>query len=436
MKRLKSEKGVITMITLVTVLFMVSFLISSYIIVANKVKTQKEMMAETKSIYEPKTSMEEIYNSYFSNENIIPIYTVEQLLVIGNNQQVNINGKYYKFSNNENSVYVLMNDIELNAIDLGLKNNWVPIYENKDFLGIFEWNGYTIEVTKLNGNIVEYKKPAIILSETQMNEEIAIGSTGTVELTATLNNESKDLTWVSSDTNVAEISGSGNTRTITLKKAGTATITVSYGEVSATCSITITEKEVEKVTWTKTSTGELAIGSTVKTSTNEEFYVIGGDTVGTAITSSTQKIILLAKYNLNLSGTAQVNATYSETACAFSTNRYWTGADDDLNDNDNADGVMAKAKTYGTNLGGTGRLMTHKEASDLLAMNNTDITNIIYGTNGESSNTYLNYWLGSALGTYEVWSVLGEYGSFGDGSFGDDFDHGCRPVVEILKSDI
>ena len=62
MKRLKSEKGVITMITLVTVLFMISFLISSYIIVANKVRTQKEMMAETKSIYEPKSTMEEILN--------------------------------------------------------------------------------------------------------------------------------------------------------------------------------------------------------------------------------------------------------------------------------------------------------------------------------------------------------------------------------------
>ena len=30
-----------------------------------------------------------------------------------------------------------------------------------------------------------------------------------------------------------------------------------------------------EITWTKTSEGELAVGSTVKTSTNEEFYVIG-----------------------------------------------------------------------------------------------------------------------------------------------------------------
>ncbi len=69
MKNLKKENGVITIITLVTILFIVSFLISSYILVANKVKIQKEIVSETRKIYEPKSSMEEIYNSY-----ILPLY--------------------------------------------------------------------------------------------------------------------------------------------------------------------------------------------------------------------------------------------------------------------------------------------------------------------------------------------------------------------------
>ena len=45
MKKLKSEKGAITIIVLVSVLFFVSFLISSYVIIANKVQTQKEIIA-------------------------------------------------------------------------------------------------------------------------------------------------------------------------------------------------------------------------------------------------------------------------------------------------------------------------------------------------------------------------------------------------------
>lgn len=159
MKKVKSEKGIITLITLVTVLFMLSFLISSYVIVSNKVKTQKEMMNETKKIYEPTITMEEIYKSYFSNDKIIPIYNAEQLLQIGKIQEnVNINGKFYNFTNDENAVYVLMNDIEFIAEDLELQSDWIPIDENEDFLGIFDWNGYTVEATKLNGITKLYKQ--------------------------------------------------------------------------------------------------------------------------------------------------------------------------------------------------------------------------------------------------------------------------------------
>jgi len=61
------------------------------------VKTQKEIVAETKTIYEPKYTMEEIYNSYFSKEKTIPIYTVEQLLAMGSGQEnVYVNGNLSK----------------------------------------------------------------------------------------------------------------------------------------------------------------------------------------------------------------------------------------------------------------------------------------------------------------------------------------------------
>ena len=95
--------------------------------------------------------------------------------------------------------------------------------------------------------------PTITLSTTQISEEITNGTPETVTLTATLNDASGDLTWTSSDTGVAEISGNGTTRTITLKKAGTAVITVKYGtEATATCNITVTENTVEMATVTIT----------------------------------------------------------------------------------------------------------------------------------------------------------------------------------------
>ena len=78
MKKIKNEKGAITILVLVSVLFMVSFLISSYAIVANKVKAQKEIVSQTRDIYNNTENIQGIYNSYFSNDNIIPIYTAEQ----------------------------------------------------------------------------------------------------------------------------------------------------------------------------------------------------------------------------------------------------------------------------------------------------------------------------------------------------------------------
>ena len=147
MKKLRSENGAITMLVLITVIFLVSFLISSYILVANKAKTQKEIIEETRKIYEPTSTMEEIYNSYFNNGNIIPIYTVEQLQAIGNGKQININGKYYTFSNDENTIYVLMNNLEIKAYeDYGEDYYWTPIGNRDDLLANFEGNNYKIDV--------------------------------------------------------------------------------------------------------------------------------------------------------------------------------------------------------------------------------------------------------------------------------------------------
>ena len=81
---MKKDRGSITIITLVTILFMLSFLISTYMIISNRRQAQTEIKRETQEIYESDTeNIDAIYNSYFAGEGeVIPIYTEEQLLKI------------------------------------------------------------------------------------------------------------------------------------------------------------------------------------------------------------------------------------------------------------------------------------------------------------------------------------------------------------------
>ena len=151
MKSVKSENGAITILVLVSVLFMISFLISAYVIIANKVQAQKDIISETRNIYE-NYSLEDIYNSYFG-KNIIPISNVEQLLAIGTGQDKIIDGKYYNFSNDEDTIYLLANDIEFNAydeeslIDENGDYYWMPVGDKMDFLAEFEGLENNIKVT-------------------------------------------------------------------------------------------------------------------------------------------------------------------------------------------------------------------------------------------------------------------------------------------------
>lgn len=173
MKNRSQENGAITIVVLVSVLFMISFLISSYILISNKVNAQKDVLEETRSIYESKLPMEEIYNSYFNNDNMVPIYTVEQLLDVGSGKVKQIsqeNGKIYNFSKDAN--YMLMNDIQFKTSEYtsligtdeqGNPKEWTAIGEMvkndvDGFIGNFEGNGHKILVEDLNGILHECNK--------------------------------------------------------------------------------------------------------------------------------------------------------------------------------------------------------------------------------------------------------------------------------------
>ena len=177
MTNLKSEKGSITLFVIVSVMLIISFLISTHLILANKVKNQKEIIDQTRKIYESDKSLEEIYNEFFSKDGINPIYTVEQLLAVGSGENILVNGKMYKFS--DDTSYVLMNDLIFDVDNyeefLGEDTDWEPIDE--ETIDII-WNGHTITATHLNDLTKMYgaHAPLLPLEFTQIEY---IESTGT-----------------------------------------------------------------------------------------------------------------------------------------------------------------------------------------------------------------------------------------------------------------
>ena len=150
----KSEKGAITLIVLVGMLFLTTFLMSMYIATANKAQDSSET---TKQIQEEYNNLEEanaIYDSYFADKEIIPIYTREQLEKIGSGEQITIDGKIYTFT--PNGYYILKNDLDLGGYYNTSTNTW-EVPDGKEwtalpstFTGILDGLGHTITGLYIN----------------------------------------------------------------------------------------------------------------------------------------------------------------------------------------------------------------------------------------------------------------------------------------------
>ena len=178
------------------------------------------------------------------------------------------------------------------------------------------------------------------------------------------------------------------------------------------------------------------IGDTV-TVGGEQFYVLEWD-------NNSDTVDLISKYNLNTAGTAQQNATYSTTACVFSSTNYWkssfTSSPFNLNDfiGFTETDALGKAKSYGRSKGAVAsRLLSYEEANALKtkASSNTKIATMLWGK--ENTNGYLIYWLGSASSTSNVWYVNGYSRTLNnDLLFNISNFNGVRPVITVLKSRI
>ncbi len=142
---IKSEKGAVTLIALVTMLFLVSFLMTMYIRISNKAQSSVEATQEIAAKY-ARAGQDVVVAE---DSQVIPIKTVEDLKLICSGQTKMIDGEVYKFS--ADSYYAIQNDLDLNCNE---ENQWVPLplYEEEEFTGVLDGLGHTITNLYIDGN--------------------------------------------------------------------------------------------------------------------------------------------------------------------------------------------------------------------------------------------------------------------------------------------
>lgn len=148
MKRLKNQKGAISVFVILAMLFFLAFMIGTYTITARRNAAQLDAARETTKIYQMSVDPNTAYDSLLSitDGSVVPISTIEQLKTLKGitekgDPEVNytINGKLYTYkkyvkpteeTKKPNITYILNNDIILDMkteID-GHKTN-VELYD-------------------------------------------------------------------------------------------------------------------------------------------------------------------------------------------------------------------------------------------------------------------------------------------------------------------
>ena len=209
-KSFESEKGAISLIALVTVLFIMSFLMSTFIVLSNRAQISAETTAEIARKYNNIGDANSIYNTYLPDEDIIPIYTVDHLRQIGSGNQIEIDGKYYTYS--EDGYYILKNDLDLGGYDYTNDtwinaNQWSPL--PLTFTGYLDGLGHTIKGLYINEPSSNYQGLFGELNGTVKNiniEDSYVIGNGYVGAIAGLNNGTiincKNTGNISGNTNV------------------------------------------------------------------------------------------------------------------------------------------------------------------------------------------------------------------------------------------
>lgn len=153
----KNQNGAISAFVMVAMLFFLTTIIGVYMVVSKRAQTQIKSIDILEGQYYTENEEKDIYKTKVASEgDIIPVYTKEQLLCIGQTgKAVEIEGKVYDFSEINLTKYELKNDIVINLPDdditeikdySELETNYkVYYYYNNDYYVYSEENPINIE---------------------------------------------------------------------------------------------------------------------------------------------------------------------------------------------------------------------------------------------------------------------------------------------------
>lgn len=135
MKKINSQDGVISLFVLIAMLFLLIFIFSIYRIVIYYKQSQETKNIDLQQMYSKK--IEEIDESlYAEDDEIIPIYNINELNIVGTGEYIEIKNKIYRCGSNNsykinNNIFVdikeAINTSNLQANDYKLYSNNITV---------------------------------------------------------------------------------------------------------------------------------------------------------------------------------------------------------------------------------------------------------------------------------------------------------------------
>lgn len=164
----RSQNGAISMFVMIAMLFFLVSMMGIYMISSKRAQAQTESVGLVQDKYYQEGEEQKKYAEKIAQtDEIIPIYTKEQLWSIGENKAIEIEGKVYDFSETDLTKYELKNDIVINIEelessntldDVGIIKHDYEIYYYYDGNYYVPASGGTVDLSK-NGKDFQYKNP-------------------------------------------------------------------------------------------------------------------------------------------------------------------------------------------------------------------------------------------------------------------------------------
>lgn len=162
MKKTKNQKGSISLFVLLSMLFLLSFIIGAFSLVNRRNAAQLQALKETQEIYKTGGNASDIYDSILATgDTVIPVATKEQLakIVEIENRQDNLTANYMIDGNlytyKKGAHYILTNDIILDLkTEVNGKKN-ITIYDYMLYSSSYniDNNGHDIYYAQTDGSV-------------------------------------------------------------------------------------------------------------------------------------------------------------------------------------------------------------------------------------------------------------------------------------------